>query len=911
MGAWGRRLGIGPTGLGAALAALLPGGLVAQAPGPGLAMTVDPPDYRLEVFPRAHAPGQRPLVLALGGGAAKGIAHVGVLQRLQEEGLAIDGIAGTSIGACIGSLYASGYSGEAMEELLEKVDLGAILLDRQHRFPGETLWEQESELRTLLSFDFRPSTGFSFFPGSSAGLDLKRALQVLLCRGLVEAETSFDRLRVPFRAVSTNLQTGRADAPVRGDLPTVVRASMCVPGLFSPVLLGSHQHVDGMLVQNLPVETARTLSRDGVVMAVEVGGSLDTVRQNSILGIAFQSLDVSVEERTEISRRAADLLVRPATSRIPYLEFHQQVRAAVREGRNAFDEHLDELEGRLYGAEGQAQAPGGPLRVEAPEPLRTRLAALAASTLPAGSRQKRHYLRLLRRIHAAGLASRAGLRFDPEGPCLTAEPFPVLQRVELQAGAWASLADKELKAAGVREGEAFNPMALGRALDTFYLEATLQGHPLVNVKGTGFDPGTGTLRIQVGEVVPSQVLVTPGILSEGQTDYLRTLLKPFEGRSLDVIAFAKSCLLAEKRLGLEELHLDAAPAGNGGSAIQATPIPDERTTVVAAVAYESTWRTQGAVDVHANRFLGTDLGVGLSASTDRLWDRVALHLNRSIGRWPRLGVTLSLLDEQHHLFAQAGEAPFLLDPAVPAGSGRTLRERRAELGLGWRVGMEDRGLLALDLSRGWATFQPGLEGADLPRMDQVQVRWEWDSFDRILFPTEGFLVRTRFAQGWRDGKGPEPRSYRVAYLRARNLTRLGIWGSLEEDLEAGLGWDAPLARWYSVGGPSFLAGTPSSGYLTPNFAMGRVGLPLHVVNVFGVNVQVVPRVDAGYLGASQANRLRDAAFVKGAGVGLRSEIGRWFCEMDLGRWSSTQTSPSDRTRVNFLFGGHPFDLWGK
>lgn len=870
----------------------------------------DPPDYRLEYFPRAYAPGQRRLVLALGGGAAKGIAHVGVLQRFQEEGLPIDGIAGTSMGACIGSMYATGYSGAALQALFEKVDVGALLLDRQHRFPGETLWEQENERTTFLSLDYKPGGGFSFSPGASPGLDLKRALQILLSRGLLDATESFDSLRMPFRAVSTNLQTGRADAPSNGDLATAVRASMCVPGLFSPVLLGDQQHVDGMLVQNLPVEVARTLSGDGLVVAVEVGRSLDAVRQNSILGIAFRSLDVSVEERTEISRKAADLLLRPRTDKIPHLEFHQLVEMAVREGRRAFDAELDALEERIYGPAGSASAPGGAILVQAPEPLRTRLTTLAGATLPSGARLNRHYLRLLRGIHAAGLAQRAEVRFTAEGPLLQAEPYPELRKVDILASReWHLLAEKMLNDAGVKEGMPFNPAALGRALDAFFIQATFRGRPLVDVKGTHFDPSSGQLVLRIGEAKPDRIRIAEGILSEAQTTYLRNLLKPYEAQPFEARSFTRSFLLAEKRLGLEELRVDVDPT-SAGRTLLATPIPDERVTLEAALAYESTWQTQGAVNIHANRLLGTDLGLGLNASTNKLWDSASVHFTHSFGRWPRLGLDVSLQNFEHHFLSQARQAPFQIDPEVAGLTGRSLRERKAELGFFVRIGMEDRGLVALDFSRSWASLHPDLRGSAMPRMDQIQLRGEWDSFDRYLFPKQGFLIRARLGQGWQqDEAGSNSRSYHFAYARARHLWRLGTWASVEEDLEAGLGWDVPLARWYSVGGPSFLAGSLSAGFMTQNFAMVRLGLPLHVTQLFGVNVQVVPRVDAGYLGATHPNRLRDGAFVKGVGLGLRSEIGRWFCEVALGRWSSSDTTADEKTRINVLFGAHPFDLW--
>jgi len=882
-----------------------------EALPPPMRLEVQPADYRLEFFPRAFAPGQRPLVLALGGGAAKGIAHAGVLQRLQEEGIPVSGIAGTSMGAFVGSMYATGYSGFTLQAVLEKVDLGALLLDRQHRFPGETLWEQENERVTFLSLEFEPGSGLAFSPGTSPGLELKRALQIVLSRGSLGSDDSFDHLRVPFRAVCSDIQSGRPSAPDHGELATVVRASMSIPGLFSPVILDDHQHVDGMLVQNLPVETARTLIPSSLVMAVEVGKGIGSERQTSVLSLAFRSLDVSIEERTEISRRAADILVRPDTRRLEYLDFHHQVSQAIEEGRRAFDLNLEALEIRLYGPEGALPAPTGPLTLSVPEDLRSRAGALVQATLPRGALLRRHYWRLLRRIHAAGFASRAEVRFLPSGPVLEVSPQPVLETVDVQApGPWRELVLQNLEEEGLRRGAAWNPVALARALDRFYLAAILRGHPILVMEGTAFDPAAGNLQVKVREVAPERITIREGILSPSQTAYLQRLFAPYEGTPTDVVAFAQDLHLAERRLGLKELRLTK---GNepGRPTLVATPVPDDRTVVDAAFAYESTLQTQGSLAVQANRLFGTDFRLGFHASTNRIRSAVDVALSRPLGNSPRVGWQVYGTGTERRVLPENLHFPFVPTTLPAFMSGRTIRERSLGLGLFARVGMEDRGLLSLDYSRRWIDYQPAPDAPVPPALDQAQVMFEWDSFDRYLFPTEGLLLRVKAAQGRRGDLDPDAqgRTFRSAYVRVRNLWPLGPWASLEGDLESGLGWRLPLSRWYDTGGPDFFAGTPSGVLLTPNFATLRVGLPLRVVTVFGVNLQVVPRVDAGYLGASEPGNLTSGPLVRGIGASVRSEIGRWYCEVAVGRWFSQDASRSEKTRINVLLGAHPFDLW--
>lgn len=875
-----------------------------------LRMVTQDPDYRLEFFPRFFAEGQRPLALALGGGAAKGIAHLGVLQRLQEEGLPVSGIAGTSMGALVGSMYVTGYSGFAIQSVLEEVDLGALLLDRQHRIPGKTLWEQENERVTFLSLEVEPGHGVVFSPGTSSGYELKLALQILLGRGALGADASFDHLRVPFRAVASNLQTGRATAPDGGELATVVRASMSVPGLFSPVILGDHQLVDGMLVQNLPVETARSLVPSALVMAVEVGKGLDEVRQNSILGLAFRSLDVSIEERTEISRKASDILVRPNTDPIEYLEFHKQVRLAVEEGRRAFDQRLEALEGGLYGPDGNLPAPTGPLAIEGPEELGPRLRALVQDNLPDGPRLRRHYGRLLRRLLASGIVSQAEVRFPPEGPRLAVTAQPVLDTVELQApGSWRDLARQHLEEEGLRPGARWNPMALGRALDHFYLTALLRGHPMITFQGTGFDSGARTLRVKVQEFHPERIRVQPGILPPAQTRYLQRVFAPYEDAPTDARTFARDLGLAERRLGLKELRLEK---GEGpGRALRVTPVPDNRTIIDAVFAYESTWQAQGALSIQANRVFGTEFGLGARGSANAIQTALALDLSRPLGAWPRIGWRITGAETALRLRPETLRFPFTPSTLPVSMANRTLRERSLGLGLFARVGMDDRGLLSLDYSHRWNDIQPAPQVRGNGSLDQAQAMFEWDSFDRYLFPTQGLLLRMKVAEGRQTALDPAAgtRTYQAAYLRLRHLWPLGAWASLEGDLETGLGWNLPLARWYSTGGPAFFAGTSSGTLFTPNFAAFRLGLPLKVGNAFGVNFQICPRVDVGYLGAGSPGQLTSAPLVRGAGASLRSEIGRWFCEVAVGRWFLPGGSPFEKTRVSVLLGAHPLDLW--
>lgn len=875
-------------------------------------LEVRPPDYRFRFRPVARIAGQRPLVLALGGGAAKGLAHVGVLQRLEEEGFEAEAIAGTSAGAFIGAMQGCGYSGAAMEDLFRRMDLGAALLDRQRRAYGETLWEQESRTATIFTAEYGRE-GFAFTPGASSGLELKRSLQWLLSRGLVFAGTDFSRLRAPLRAVSTNLQDGTAEAPQTGNLVDAVRASMSIPGMFRPVLLHGKQHVDGLLVENLPVFQARDMGRalpaaaagPPAVLAVEVGGQLEDARAGTLFGLLVRTLDVTIEERTRLSREAADLLVRPDTRTLGYLDFSRQVPEAVALGRASLDQRLEDLERLVYGPLAAGSAPGS-LTVDAPEDLRPEVEALARRTLEGKPGSRLLQLRLLRRLQAAGLAREGSLAREPGGTRLALQPHEVLRAVTVQAPpAWRRLLEERLAAEGVKAGARFNPVRLARALDGVLVEATLYYRPLVDFAGTRLQDGTLDVRCEEPKV--ARVSVEGG--SPADRRYLDRLMQGLAGEPLNARTVFQRLAVAESRLSLDELALGGTltPAG---PALSLTPVPRSRVDFDVSLAFESTWGLHAGLGSLWNNVLGSGNSLELMASTNRLQERVELDFRRAFHAFPRTGILVYARHFAQRFLPEGLEEPAVLAPFSGVLADRTLRTRDLGLGLFQRFGGRDQGLWRLEAGRRWTALQPGLEGGSSPCLEGIQTSLEWDSFDRYAFPTGGTLLRISAGEG-RDREPGSPR-HQHAYLRVRRLQALGRRVGASLDVETGLGWDLPLDRWYSLGGPSFLQGTRSAGFLAPNFAIARLGLPLRLARLFGLQAQLEPRWDFGYLGALKPSGLRESARTRGYGLALRTEVGRFYVELAAGRADTAPEGQPFRSRgaiLNVLVGTRPFDLW--
>ncbi|HEX7116297.1 MAG TPA: patatin-like phospholipase family protein [Steroidobacter sp.] len=280
----------------------------------------------------AEEAGRPRIGLVLSGGGARGAAHVGVLKVLDEMRVPIDAIAGTSMGAVVGGLYASGMSGAEIERLLESLNWQDAFRDRP---PREELGfrRKQDDRNFLVRYALGVTDkGFVLPPGLIQGQKLE---QVLRQATLPVAEIRrFDDLPIPFRAIATDLETGEPVVMDSGDLVTAMRASMSAPGVFAPAQRNGRLLVDGGLVENLPVETARKMGVD-IIIAVDVSFPL-YARQDldSPLEITNQAFAILIRSRTLEQREKLgpnDIIIDPPLGRFPSADF-SRVPAALRAG---------------------------------------------------------------------------------------------------------------------------------------------------------------------------------------------------------------------------------------------------------------------------------------------------------------------------------------------------------------------------------------------------------------------------------------------------------------------------------------------------------------------------------------------------------------------------------------------------
>lgn len=286
----------------------------------------------------------RPKVgLVLGGGGARGAAHVGVLKVLERERIPIDYIAGTSMGAIVGALYASGNSAAEIEEIFRSIDWQLALSDRGPR-SEHSISSKKNDVEFAISLEAGLNNGKIGFP---TGLLQGQQLELLLRRLFVDVGhiKNFDELSIPFRAVATNLATMRPMIFDSGDLSTAVRASMSVPGAFEPVHYKNMVLVDGGIVDNVPADVARAMGAD-ILIIVDVRTPLSPASElNSIGAVLNQVINglMTAETDHELSNLGPnDILIYPDLRDLSSSDFPRS-REAISWGEEAAVAHLSQL----------------------------------------------------------------------------------------------------------------------------------------------------------------------------------------------------------------------------------------------------------------------------------------------------------------------------------------------------------------------------------------------------------------------------------------------------------------------------------------------------------------------------------------------------------------------------------------
>jgi predicted acylesterase/phospholipase RssA len=273
----------------------------------------------------------------LSGGGAKGLAHIGVLRVLDSLGVRPSFVVGSSMGAIVGAMYASGYTGREIDSLARSLPLSDLFRTYQPRAPRSlgvlqplVIWEQGSRRFNLQSASISES-------------EVNSLVNAAMLRGNLLARGNFDSLPIPFRAVAANLADRSAVVIGTGDLARAVRASIAIPFLFAPESLGGRILADGGLAANIPVAAARAAGAGRVIVSDATERLSDSVDLFSPVALADRLLGFLFQQPAD-SLQQGDILIRPAVEGFTGLDFSQgKVDALIHRGSKAAETALSHV----------------------------------------------------------------------------------------------------------------------------------------------------------------------------------------------------------------------------------------------------------------------------------------------------------------------------------------------------------------------------------------------------------------------------------------------------------------------------------------------------------------------------------------------------------------------------------------
>lgn len=490
-------------------------------------------------------PSDRPRVgLVLSGGGARGLAHVGFLSVLEEAGIRIDCVAGTSMGAALGALWASGYSSAGIREIVRSIDWQEVFSGRRERalIP---LSRRIDDVPAALPIGLERAK-VRLPPARESDYRLNRLLFKLLAPAGLRAGGDFDRLPLPFRAVATDLANAEPVVLSRGSLPRAVRASMSTPVTLPVVRLDGRVLVDGGLVDNIPVDVARAMGAD-VVIAVDVSSPpLKPEQYRDLLGVGLQLVDVLMRARGAAFAQAPDVLIRPELEGWGFQDYSDP-DAVIAIGRRAAEQAIGRLREAAGGApvaRAPAQAPAvSVVGVDVRGNRRVTAGSVrsAFGVRPADPVSVDEMLRGFDRVWATGLFETAWLDMEPaEGGVRVVLDVAEKPRLAVELGVAYDEADQASVFARLRNQNLFGH---GERLDV----ALTGGEREAGARATLL--GDGLWRrwfgyVAGGEIVQESPVVYRAGDSVGRAEFLRKLAWGGAQASFGSAAVARAYLTA-------------------------------------------------------------------------------------------------------------------------------------------------------------------------------------------------------------------------------------------------------------------------------------------------------------------------------------------------------------------------------
>ena len=300
--------------------------------------------------PSGPKPKDRPSVcLVLAGGGSRGFAHLPIIQEIEEMGIPIDMVVGSSIGAIVGGVYCAGYSIPEITKELYNLNWASLINDSATS-PYEKILDEHSLFRNILSADFDLSLKLDLGKGLSNGQNIYTRLKEMTLK--YPSNLDFNDLHIPFRAIVTNMLTGEAMVISDGDLAEAVRASMSIPSVFEPAEMDGYYFIDGGIRYNLAINVAKNMGYDiiiGIDISQKVRDNPETFNSNPLVAM-LNTITIGQYASTAQLQKEADLVIYPEVGDYGTLDFKKgkEIYEKGLEAAELYRPELEEIRKKIY-----------------------------------------------------------------------------------------------------------------------------------------------------------------------------------------------------------------------------------------------------------------------------------------------------------------------------------------------------------------------------------------------------------------------------------------------------------------------------------------------------------------------------------------------------------------------------------
>jgi NTE family protein len=689
---------------------------------------------------------RRPRVaLVLSGGGARGIAQVGVLRALARHHIPVDFIVATSIGAIVGGLYASGYSVSEIESLAVNTawdDLLSLTEDTRRR----ELSVDQKILgdRSLIAIRFdglKPVIPLAV----SSGQRLTEYLSTVTLQALYHPYPDYDHLKIPFRAVATDLVSGKRVVMKDGSLAEALRASATVPLLFSPIERDSMRLVDGGLVANIPVDIARERGTDLVLVVNSTSGLRTIGELNAPWQTADQIMSIMMKVVNERELQDADVVITPDIGNHLSSDFHD-LHALVRAGEESAEKTipliealLAEKERALFGSDTSGVRLDHPqFRVggaEVPDTLARLLDDEQRADTLTVSRLQSILGWLSSSFRYRSIDAVIDTTADTTHVTIRLTPFPVVRRVEFSGAHLIS--GNLLEQPFSRDiGRAFNPDSAELSLEELLSLYRQRGYSLARVDTAVFDTATGTLAATLNEGIIRSIDVQGGTRSRDPFVLGEFPLEPGDVFEIEKAKYGISSIRSTTLFEFVYLEVGYLPSGSALT-IRLRERPSQLVRI--GLRADNERGLQGLLDVRDENFQGSGMDLGLTvAGGERNFESVVGYkVPRLLGSDLTFGVEGFYRTVDTYLYADGtiGEANHW--SRIRVGE---YRDIRYGFGLSFGTQLERLGKSTVEF------LLQDIESQSLDRADNLEGRYPLslirlrsvvDSKDRDPFPTRG------------------------------------------------------------------------------------------------------------------------------------------------------------------------------